>query len=68
MYLSFDAAYEEFFSGRVGVDDWLHRCEADFDNARDALRWARAAGEAMVELQIAATMLRALPPGTARNS
>jgi len=59
---TFDAAYEELFSGRVGVDDWLHRREADFDNARDALRWARAAGEAEVELRIGSIMLRALPP------
>ncbi|HEY2188054.1 MAG TPA: winged helix-turn-helix domain-containing protein [Caldimonas sp.] len=58
----FDAAYEEFFSGRVAVDDWLRRLEADFDNARDALRWARAAGEAEVELRIGSIMLRALPP------
>jgi len=58
----FDAAYEEYFSGRVGVDDWLRQREADFDNARDALRWARRAGEAAVELRIGSTMLRALPP------
>jgi len=57
-----DAAYELLFSGRIGVDDWLRRCEAEFDNARDALRWARAAGESAVELRIGATLLRALPP------
>jgi len=57
-----DAAYGLLFSGRLGVDDWLRRCEAEFDNARDALRWARAEGEAAVELRIGATMLRALPP------
>jgi hypothetical protein len=58
----FDAAYEEYFSGRIGVDEWLRRCEPDFDNARDALRWARGAGDADVELRIGTTMLRALPP------
>ena len=58
----FDAAYEEYFSGRVGVDDWLRQREADLDNARDALRWARSAGEAAVELRIGTTLLRALPP------
>jgi len=58
----FEAAYAEFFSGRVGSDDWLHRCEADLDNAREALRWARAAGDGEVELRIACTLLRALPP------
>jgi len=58
----FDAAYAEYFTGTVGVDDWLRRCEADFDNARDALRWARTARAAEVELRIGATLLRALPP------
>ena len=58
----FDAAYEEYFSGRIGVDDWLRRREPDLDNARDALRWARGAGEAELELRIGTTMLRALPP------
>ncbi|HEY5321999.1 MAG TPA: winged helix-turn-helix domain-containing protein [Caldimonas sp.] len=58
----FDATHEEYFTGRVGVDDWLRRREADFDHARDALRWARGAGAAEVELRIGRTLLRALPP------
>jgi predicted ATPase/DNA-binding winged helix-turn-helix (wHTH) protein len=58
----FDAAYETYFTGREGVEDWLHRREADLDNARDALHWARDAGDADVALRIGATMLRALPP------
>jgi predicted ATPase/DNA-binding winged helix-turn-helix (wHTH) protein len=57
----FDAAYDEYFSGVIGIDEWLRRCEADFDNARDALHWAREAGETDVALRIGATMLRALP-------
>jgi len=58
----FDAAYEEYFGGRIGVDGWLRERGPDLDNARDALRWARAAGEPAVELRIGTTMLRALPP------
>ncbi len=58
----FDAAYEEYFSGRVGVDEWLHQREPDLDNAREALHWARAEGDAEVELRIGATLLRALAP------
>jgi predicted ATPase/DNA-binding winged helix-turn-helix (wHTH) protein len=58
----FDAAYAEFFSGRVGVDDWLRRHETDLDNAREALQCARRAGDAVLELRIATPMLRALPP------
>jgi len=57
-----DAAYAEYFSGSVGVDEWLRRVELDFDNARDALRWAHAAGDAEIGLRIGATLLRALPP------
>jgi len=55
-----DAAYEAYFSGRVGADAWVRRLEPDFDNARDALHWARCAGDAEVELRIGSTMLRAL--------
>ena len=58
----FDAAYDEYFSGRIGADDWLRRRAADLDNARDALAWARTAGDASAELAIGATLLRALPP------
>jgi predicted ATPase/DNA-binding winged helix-turn-helix (wHTH) protein len=58
----FDAAYDEYFSGHTGVDEWLQRLERDLDNARDALRWARTAGATSVELRIGTTMLRALPP------
>src|SRR5882672_2625549 len=58
----FDAAYDEYFSGRVGVEAWLHRLAPDLDNARDALHWARATGETRIELVISATLLRALPP------
>lgn len=58
----FDAAYDEYFSGSVGADDWVCRLAPDLDNARDALGWARAAGEAEIELAIGATLLRALPP------
>lgn len=58
----FDAAYDEYFSGRVGVDDWLHRREPDLDNARAALHWASGAGDTELALRIGATMLRALPP------
>ena len=57
-----DSAYDDYFAGWVGVDAWLRRVGADFDNARDALAWARAAGDAAVELTIGATLLRALPP------
>jgi len=55
-------AYDRYFSGDVGVDDWLHRMAPDLDNVRDALAWARAASDANTELVIAATLLRALPP------
>jgi len=58
----FDAAYDDYFSGRIGADDWMRRLAADLDNARDALTWARVAGDARVQLAIGATLLRALPP------
>jgi predicted ATPase/DNA-binding winged helix-turn-helix (wHTH) protein len=57
-----DAAYNEYFSGQIGVDDWLHQRAPDLDNAREALHWAHAAGDSELELRIGTTMLRALPP------
>jgi predicted ATPase/class 3 adenylate cyclase len=57
----FDAAYDEYFSGRVGSDDWMVSLAADLDNAREALAWAAAAGDAGSALAIAATLERALP-------
>jgi predicted ATPase/DNA-binding winged helix-turn-helix (wHTH) protein len=58
----FDAVYAQYFTGHIGVEDWLHHREPDLDNARDALHWARGAGDVGVELRIGSTMLRALPP------
>jgi len=58
----FDAAYDDYFSARCGADDWMRRMGADLDNARDALACARGAGDAALELTLAATLLRALPP------
>jgi predicted ATPase/DNA-binding winged helix-turn-helix (wHTH) protein len=57
----FDAAYVDYFSGRIGVDEWMQQRELDFDGARDALQWARAEGDVDVELRVGATLLRALP-------
>ena len=56
-----DAAYETYFSGRVGIDAWHLEIAPDLDNARDALAHARQADDAPTELTIAATLLRALP-------
>jgi predicted ATPase/DNA-binding winged helix-turn-helix (wHTH) protein len=57
-----DDAYSEYFSGRIGVDDWLQQRAPDLDNAREALNWAHAAGDTELQLRIGTTMLRALPP------
>ena len=57
----FDAAYASYFDGAVGADEWMQDRELDFDNARDAMHWARRQGEVDVELRIGATLLRALP-------
>ena len=58
----FDAAYDESFSGRIGVDDWLRRREPDLDNARDALAGPAAPAPSKSSCASARRMLRALPP------
>jgi predicted ATPase/DNA-binding winged helix-turn-helix (wHTH) protein len=57
-----DASYAEYFSGHISVEAWLRAREPDLDHARDAWRWASAAGDAELLLRIGTTMLRALPP------
>ena len=57
----FDAAYDEYFRGRVGVDDWLRRASRTRQRARRAALGARRRRDRLA-LRIGATMLRALPP------
>ena len=57
-----DAAYADYFSGGIGIADWLQRLAPDLDNARDAFAWAGAAGETVLQLRIGTVLLRALPP------
>ncbi|MFO1329396.1 MAG: winged helix-turn-helix domain-containing protein [Rubrivivax sp.] len=56
----FDDAYAQFFDGSTGVDAWTRERATDLPDARDALQWARQAGDGVAELRIAATLLRAL--------
>ena len=58
----FDAAYDDYFSGGIGVGEWLQRLSPDLDNARDAFAWADSAGETTLQLRIGTVLLRALPP------
>ncbi|MFT3957202.1 MAG: winged helix-turn-helix domain-containing protein [Piscinibacter sp.] len=58
----FAAAWDEQHDGSIGYAAWSARLSADFDNAREALAWALAAGDAGLALQLAPTLLRALPP------
>ena len=57
----FAAAWDEQHDGSIGYAAWTARLSADFDNAREALAWALAAGEAGCALQLAPTLLRAMP-------
>jgi predicted ATPase/DNA-binding winged helix-turn-helix (wHTH) protein len=57
----FEAAYERYFDGRSGVDDWMLEMAPDLDNARDAIATARTLGDVRLELAIGVTLLRALP-------
>ncbi len=57
----FDAAWDERYSGRIGLSAWDRRMAADLDNGRDALAWARAGDEALLSLRLGVGLLQALP-------
>jgi predicted ATPase len=57
----FDAAWEVRWSGQVRADPWAADLMADANHAREAMRWARAAGESDTAVAIAATLFHALP-------
>ena len=58
---AFDGEWHERWSGRTGALRWQRRLLADASNARDAIAWARAAGEPATAVAIAATLFTALP-------
>lgn len=64
---SFDAADEALYSGTLRMDAWQQSMAADLDNGREALAWARAAGDAAPVAQIATTMGLALPGSAHRE-
>lgn len=57
----FDSAWDERFSGRIGVQRWVGRILQDASNARDAIAWAQTASEPDVAVALAATLFHALP-------
>lgn len=56
----FEAAHTRRFDGSIGVMALFAELEADFDNARDAIAWARDAGDGLSVLRIAPMFLRSL--------
>jgi predicted ATPase/DNA-binding winged helix-turn-helix (wHTH) protein len=58
---AFDAAWEERWNGCIGMEPWARRLLPDASNARDAIAWARAAGEPALVVAIAATLFHVLP-------
>ena len=60
----FDAAFDDYYGGGIRWDDWQRLMAPDFDNAREAIDWARAHDQAVLLLQIAATLIYALRRAT----
>jgi predicted ATPase/DNA-binding winged helix-turn-helix (wHTH) protein len=58
---AFDAAWDDRWSGRVGMDRWAARILLDASNARDAIAWARSVDDPEIAVTIAATLFMALP-------
>jgi len=65
---AFDAAWDERWSGRTGVQRWASRIRADADNAREAIAWSRTASEPDTAVAIAATLFMALPRSSQATS
>ncbi|MFT3957206.1 MAG: adenylate/guanylate cyclase domain-containing protein [Piscinibacter sp.] len=63
----FEAAYDEYYAGAVGVEAWRLAMDADLDNGREALAWTLAHGDAVRALQTGATLLRLLAGGASRE-
>jgi len=57
----FDAAWDERWSGRSGAMEWASRLMPDANDAREAIRFARAAGEPAWAVTIAAALFHVLP-------
>lgn len=56
-----DGQWDERYAGGTGERDWIARIEADADNAREAMAWSRAAGDAERAMTIGATLMLATP-------
>ena len=56
----FERAYEDGWSGRVGVEAWSLDMEPDLDNAREAFAWART-NDPECAVSICASVLSSLP-------
>ncbi|HEU5295083.1 MAG TPA: winged helix-turn-helix domain-containing protein [Burkholderiaceae bacterium] len=55
-----ERAYDEYFGGRIRVDDWRRAMEPDLDNARSAFAWARR-HDARAAVAMMPELLLALP-------
>jgi hypothetical protein len=54
-------------AGALRFDAWQQAIAADLDNGREGLAWARAADDAVRIVQIASTIMRALPGSSYRE-
>jgi len=63
----FFEAMDVLDSGSIRVDAWRQAMAVDLDNAREALRWARSASDAVRIVQIASAITRALPASAYRE-
>lgn len=55
-----DAAFDAFYSGKIGYNAWMRAMALDADNAREAMVHATDAGDRVAMLQIGALRLRAM--------
>ena len=56
----FEAAHARRYDGSIGAMELFAQLAVDFDNAQEAIAWARAHGEKLAVLRIAPMLVRAL--------
>jgi predicted ATPase len=63
-----DRAWDEPYSGQIGVMDWQKEMQGSIPDVRLAYAWAKSAGDHTLALRLVATLLQAFLPSQAHEA